>query len=28
MEHLFNEAGLKIEFLLDDELGYFLSSYK
>ena len=28
MERLFREAGLKIEFLLDDELGYFLSSGK
>jgi len=28
MERLFNEAGLTIEFLLNDELGYFLSSYK
>lgn len=28
MERLFDEAGLTIEFLLNDELGYFLSARK
>jgi demethylmenaquinone methyltransferase/2-methoxy-6-polyprenyl-1,4-benzoquinol methylase len=28
MERLFREAGLTIEFLRNDELGYFLSSHK
>ena len=28
MERLFKKAGLTIEFLRNDELGYFLSSYK
>jgi demethylmenaquinone methyltransferase/2-methoxy-6-polyprenyl-1,4-benzoquinol methylase len=28
MERLFREAGLTVEFLRNDDLGYFLSSYK
>lgn len=28
MQRLFDEAGLTIEFLLNDELGYFLSAHK